>query len=194
MRNCRLQFHISGTVLFAKGYYFFMSANLRLARDEDSAGVIQLIQKVFEEYENCFLDVESEEPKLLKPASSYHRFWIVEQQDAIVGSIACGSYPRASRDKQPHAPQAESYFELQKLYVAAPMRGKGWGRRLIEVVEQEAVRMGYSQIELWSDTRFETAHHVYQALGYNRTGRIRELDDISQTVEYHFLKNLPTEG
>jgi hypothetical protein len=45
-------------------------------------------------------------------------------------------------------------------------------------------------MELWSDTRFLDAHRLYERLGYRRTGRTRELHDLSDTVEYEFDKPL----
>jgi len=151
---------------------------LRAAQDQDSAGVIDLITTIFGEYPNCYMDVENEEQKLLSPASSYDGFWVLDRGGEIVGCIAC-SFDLASQ-----------HFELQKLYVNADLRKGGWGRRMVRVVESRARELQVHDIELWTDTRFETAHRFYEGLGYRRTGRIRELNDISHTVEYHFVREM----
>ena len=52
-------------------------AQLRPARDSDSAGVIALIGRVFAEYPGCVLDVEAEEPELRAPATHFDRFWVL---------------------------------------------------------------------------------------------------------------------
>ena len=122
------------------------------------------------------MDVETEEYKLKTPATSYDRFWVVERETEIVGCIAC-SFDQATGD-----------FELQKLYIHADLRCGGWGRKLVDVVEKEARDMGFDQIELWTDTRFTTAHRFYSGLGYRKTGRTRDLHDLSETTEYHFVK------
>ena len=49
---------------------------------------------------------------------------------------------------------------------------------------------GCTAVELWSDTRFDLGHKVYEALGYRRTGESRELHDISMTTEWKFSKSL----
>ena len=54
---------------------------LRPATDDDSAGVIALIARVFAEYPGCVLDVDREEPELRAPASSFDRFWVVEENE-----------------------------------------------------------------------------------------------------------------
>lgn len=38
---------------------------------------------------------------------------------------------------------------------------------------------------LWSDTRFEDAHRLYERLGFQRGGE-RELDDVNETTEYRY--------
>jgi GNAT superfamily N-acetyltransferase len=154
-------------------------ARLRAVRDEDSDGVIALIASCYAEYPPNVLDVDAEEPELRAPASRFERFWVVEAADGrIVGSVAAQS-------------AAPSVMELKKYYVAADHRGQGWGRRLAEQVEAHARACGCSTLELWSDTRFDLGHRVYEALGYRRTGRSRELHDLSRTTEWHFQKPLP---
>jgi putative acetyltransferase len=151
---------------------------LRAAVDADAPGVIALVERCFADYPGCVLLVEEEEPDLLRPASSlaFDRFWVVEDAGGIAGSIACKTHGE--------------WMHLQKLYVHPRLRGAGFGRRLIERVEDEARAAACIGIELWTDTRFVTAHAVYSHLGYQRTGALRELHDVSATVEYHFRKEL----
>jgi len=151
-------------------------AELRDARDTDSAGVIALIAGVFAEYPGCVLDVDLEEPELRAPATHYDRFWVLEQDGEIVGCSACSLSGRV--------------VEMKKIYLDRCLRGQGWGRRLIERVEQEARETGAQRIEAWSDTRFETAHAVYRRLGYRQGERTRFLHDLSQTEEYFFDKTV----
>jgi len=153
-------------------------ARLRPARDDDSDGVIALIASCYAEYPPNVLDVDGEEPELRAPASRFERFWVVEAADGrIVGSVAAQRAGPAT-------------MELKKYYVAADQRGGGWGRRLAEQVEAHAREQGCTLLELWSDTRFDLGHRVYEALGYRRSGRSRELHDLSQTTEWHFTKEL----
>ena len=151
-------------------------AELRDARDTDSAGVIALIARIFAEYPGCVLDVDLEEPELRAPATLYDRFWVLEQGGAILGCSACAI--------------GEEVVEMKKIYLDQRLRGQGWGRRLIERVEQEARQCGAQRIEAWSDTRFETAHTVYRRLGYRQGEKTRFLHDLSRTEEFFFSKML----
>jgi putative acetyltransferase len=153
---------------------------LRAARDDDSSGVIALVGRVFAEYPGCLLDVDAEEPELRAPASSFPGFWVVEYEDEIVG---CGALRVVQEE-------ARERCYLCKLYLDRVLRGRGLGRALIERIEGAARERGAGSIELWSDTRFLTAHGVYESLGYVRSGRERELHDLSNTREWHFWKTL----
>jgi putative acetyltransferase len=153
---------------------------LRDARDSDAAGLIELIGSVFREYPNCVLDVDGELPELRHIASSFAewrgRFWVAERQRRIVGCVGC-------------TPSAEpGGLELKKLYVAESERVSGLGSRLVSLVEQEARVRRARFIDLWSDTRFVTAHRFYERRGYQYGGVTRELHDKSDTVEGYFRK------
>jgi putative acetyltransferase len=150
---------------------------LRPATDDDSAGVIALIARVFVEYPGCILDVEREEPGLRAPASSYDRFWVAELDGAVVGCIACSL--------------GDGVAELKKLYVDRAARRQGLGRRLIALVEEAARDHRAARIHLWTDTRFEAAHAVFERLGYHRLPETRDLHDLSGTTEYHYEKEVP---
>jgi putative acetyltransferase len=150
--------------------------DIRDVRDEDSEAIIALIARVFAEYPGCVLDVDREEPELRCPASSFDGFWVVARGGEILGTIA-------------YADLGGRRVELKKLYLDRGVRGRGLARRLVEVVEARARDLGARTIELWSDTRFEEAHGFYERMGYSRTGRTRDLHDLSRTTEYQFVKS-----
>jgi putative acetyltransferase len=124
-----------------------------------------------------------EEPELLAPAQHFSNFVVLEQAGRIVGSVGCS---------RSGATPAGPVFELKKLYLHTELRGQGWGRKLVEWVDSQARAAGGVAVELWSDTRFETAHGVYERMGYRNTGQQRPLHDISDSAEYHFWKELST--
>ncbi len=156
---------------------------IRPARDDDSGGLIALIDACFQEYPGCVTDVDGEMPELYRIASYAEkrsgRFWIAERHDVVVGCV--GIVP-ATGDA--------AGTELLKLYVNSGERGVGLGRALIGLVEDEARNRSAAFIELWTDTRFTDAHRLYEHLGYVRSPFTRDLDDKSNTTEYHYRKAL----
>ena len=149
---------------------------IRDARDADETGLIELIGACFAEYPGCVLDVDGEIPELRRIASHFAerggQFWVVEQAGAV-------AHVTVMRPKV-----------LKKLYVVASERRRGLASELCSRVEQRAREYGASRIELWSDTRFETAHRLYEKRGDARGPRTRELDDLSNTVEYTYRLEL----
>jgi putative acetyltransferase len=159
----------------------------RPADDADAAGLIALIGAVYAEYPGCVLDVEREEPDLLEIASASARkggaFWVTIDLEsaALVGCV--GWLPGAAD------PERRGWVELRKLYVARSHRRRGLASALCAKVEAVAREREAVGVELWSDTRFLDAHRFYSGRGYARQPGYRELFDLSQSREYHFLKS-----
>ena len=157
---------------------------MRDGRDDDASQLIALMAAVFAEYSGCVLDVDGEEPDLRAIATYYRgyggRFWVAEHPDGgrIVGMI--GGRPL----------NGGPYWELKKLYIDKRCRGIGLGRLMVGLVESEALQRGAPVLELWSDTRFLDAHRLYERLGYHRRPGLRELHDLSNSVEFHYTKRL----
>jgi putative acetyltransferase len=162
-----------------------MGIEIRDGRDDDAWDLVGLVAGCWSEYPGCILDVHGEEPELLAIASAYKRkggrFWVAEGEGRVIASIGFAPAP------------TEGGVILQKLYVARSARRQGLGHRLVDVVEAEAADRGSARVELWTDTRFEPAHRLYERLGYVRNGSTRELGDLSHSVEYHYLKVLRRE-
>jgi len=153
---------------------------IRPARDDDGPALIVLIERIWDEYPGCVMDVDGEVPELRRIASAHAEgggaFWIAELEGDLVGCV--GWVPRADG----------AGVELRKLYVAARARRRGLGACLCERVESAARDRAY--VDLWSDTRFEDAHRLYEARGYLRGPHTRELHDRSHTVEYYYHLSL----
>jgi putative acetyltransferase len=154
---------------------------IRSAQDDDSANLIRLIGAIYAEYPGCVLDVDLEMPELRKPASAAQAddgcWWVAQSGREIIGSVAV-------------VPEEGSVVELKKLYVSPNARRRGLGAQLVALAEREARGRRASRIVLWSDTRFADAHKLYARLGYVRAPRTRVLGDLSNTIEYHYSKDL----
>jgi len=155
---------------------------IREARDDDAEALIELVGACFAEYPGCVLELDHEMPQLRAIATAFAelggRFWVAELDGRVVA--CCGIAPAHD------APGTE----LKHLYVAKAVRRCGLGTTFVRLVEEESVRRGAAFIELWSDTRFLDAHRLYERLGYLRSPHTRELHDLSNTVEFHFRKDV----
>lgn len=153
---------------------------IRDARDDDGDALIALIEACWADYPGCILDVDKDNPELRTFASHYTgkggRAWIAECSGKVVGSAAVEPSPDGAH--------------IHTLYVDPALRRRGLARRLLTLVEEQAMRSGAGFIDLWTDLRFTAAHAFYESLGYRRRGGVRSLDDASQSIECNFVKKL----
>jgi putative acetyltransferase len=162
-----------------------MRFELRDARDDDGPALIEIIGGAFTDYPGCVLDVDGEMPELRAIATTFQRiggrFWVAAAGERVLGCVGLSPAPPG--------------VELRKLYVDRRERRAGIGRALCDEVEREARARGAAFVELWTDTRFETAHKLYEARGYvagRRDGEriTRDLHDQSASVEYYYRLTL----
>jgi ribosomal protein S18 acetylase RimI-like enzyme len=155
---------------------------VRPVRESDAQDLFGLMTLCFADYRGCYVDPHHDLADLRAPAAAIAerggRFWVVEDGNGRVG--ACASIDLFSR----------RLAELHRVYVRPDLRRRGLARMLVALAEDEARARGASRIFFWSDTRFVTAHRLYQRLGYRATGEKRSLGDISQSREYRFEKSL----
>jgi GNAT superfamily N-acetyltransferase len=120
-------------------------------------------------------------PELRALASYYDgrggALWTTELDGRVVGMVAT----------VPHDTDA---WEICRMYVHPALHGTGLGHRLLDLAEAHAGDVGAPRLVLWSDTRFERAHRFYEKRSYVRSGPLRVLHDISQSLEFAFAKPL----
>jgi GNAT superfamily N-acetyltransferase len=86
-------------------------------------------------------------------------------------------------------PKDAAACEIKRLYLLPEYRGRGLGRALMEHILDRVREAGFLEAVAWSDVRLETAHQVYDRLGFERIGE-RDIDDIDLSHELGFLKRL----
>lgn len=155
---------------------------IRPARDEDAQDLFGLLALCFAAYPGCYVDPHDDLADLRAPGRSFAAkggaFWVAEDARGRVGACIAIDYPQ------------DGAGELHRLYVRPDLRRQGLGEGLVRLAEAHARERGAGRIFFWSDTRFETAHRLYERLGYVQAGPTRELGDISGSVEYRFEKRL----
>jgi len=151
------------------------SFTLALASAAEVPAVISLIGRVYDEYGLLFEPV-AELPDLLAFArhygAPYGAFFVLRDSDGVVGSVGIERL-------------AEDSAEVHRLYLDAGLRGRGLGRALVETVLAWCQAEGVRHLALWSDTRFDRAHTLYERMGFQRTDE-RALTDINQSREYRY--------
>jgi GNAT superfamily N-acetyltransferase len=147
--------------------------------ERHTEGVIALIGGIFAEYGLTF-DLPGYDADLTQILGTYCRagggFWVLEDGRHVIGSVGV-------------LPLSPAEIEIKRVYLAASLRGQGWGRSLVEHAISWAAERGHTRVRLWSDVKFQRSHGMYERLGFVRTG-IRDCDDIDRSQEYGFEKAL----
>lgn len=140
----------------------------RRVTNEDSEGVISLIDSIYREYGDRVC-LEGADKDLTDLAAHYDdgRFMVLEDDAGkILGTVAL-----TIRNEEPGC------CYMRRLYLHPDLRGGGQGQRLVEWVLTAARRSGATRIEFWSDTRFSRAHSFYGKLGFQHDGTTRTMND-----------------
>ena len=149
---------------------------LEPARAEDAAHVIALIGRVFAEY-GFVWEAATEVPDLFAFQRHYGGgrggFWVVRLDGRVVGSVGVERRP-------------DGTAELHRLYLDTVLRGRGLGRALVDAVLAWCRASGIAHLALWSDTRFDRAHALYERMGFRKTGERALAGDVNQTREYRY--------
>ena len=150
--------------------------SVRPAGRADAPGVVELIGRVYVEYGFVYVP-EVEVPDLFRFDQHYAAprgaFFVVREANVVVGSVGVERVD-------------ESAAELHRLYLDAQLRGRGTGKALVEAVLEWCRAQKISRLILWSDTRFDQAHRLYERMGFRQTGERTLPDDLNQTREYGF--------
>lgn len=86
--------------------------------------------------------------------------------------LACGAVRRLD----------EGTAEIKRMYVQPAARGLGLGRRLLQVLEDEARNLGVSRLVLETGVRQPDAIALYTGAGFSRTDAFGEYEDSPLSV------------
>jgi GNAT superfamily N-acetyltransferase len=87
--------------------------------------------------------------------------WIVAYRDAV--PVGCGGLRTL----------APGVGEIKRMFVVAPARGCGLGRRLLHALEARATTLGHTRVRLLATPMLGEACALYAAEGYAEIGRAR---------------------
>jgi len=156
-----------------------VTAEIGVADRAAARDLIDVIALVYEQYGFVF-EEDVETPDLVRFDGEYGRgdgvCLVARRTGSVVGGICVSA-------------RGPARAEIRRFYLLREHRGSGIGRRLLEAAIEWCRRNGRSEIELWSDLRFERAHQVYLRAGFER-GRQRSLHDVNDSVEWEFKLSL----
>ncbi len=104
-------------------------------------------------------------------------FVALNDKDEVVGGVGVAEFDGI-----------KDCAELQKLYFDDSIKGKGYSKELISIVERWAKEAGFQKLYLETHHNLSVAIHLYQKLGFSE---IEKPDCVvHETMDHFFLKNL----
>lgn len=139
-----------------------MTETIRPVTLEDNPQVADLIRSVMTEFD-CIGDGYSiADPEVENIYDAYqdrgHKFWVIADGKKVLGCGGIGTLEEADDD----------VCELKKMYFYPELRGKGFGRKLIELCFCEAKEMGYRRCYIETVARMESAIRLYEKNGFKK--------------------------
>ena len=152
-----------------------MEAIVRFDGDRHAAGFRELVASTLGEFgfsEDAVIDRD-----LLDPLEHYDAVWIVEEDGRVVGSAAVRE-----------AGEAEA--ELKRMYLAPELRGRGLGRRLLELVIEWARERGLVAVTLDTTAEMRAARSLYESAGFQAYGNRTEVGERDRRCEILYRLDL----
>jgi putative acetyltransferase len=134
-----------------------MQYTLRPATNNDRAEIETLVFGILAEYGLCpdpaGIDSDLHDLRASYETSGGAFDVLVDDAGKVVGSVGL---LRVSA----------SICELRKMYLARPVRGQGWGRRLLEHALNRATQLGFARVVLETATILSDAIALYERYGF----------------------------
>ena len=133
---------------------------LRPVAAAENAAVANIIRTVMTEFGAVGEGYSIMDPEVDAMFESYqHRavYYVLENPEGKL--IGCGGIAQL-------AGAEPEICELKKMYFLPEARGLGWGKTLIEVLEQAALALGYRQMYLETIAAMQQANGLYKRMGF----------------------------
>jgi putative acetyltransferase len=150
---------------------------IRSATNQDIPRIQDLVFSVLREYalrpdpDSADADLEDVEASYFGRGGSFE---VVEDAEGgIVGTV--GLFPLDGRR-----------VELRKMYLATPLRGRGWGRLLLERSLRQSRELGFEEVWLETNSRLKEAVRLYEQYGFRRI----ESDHVAARCDRAYLLKL----
>ncbi len=157
---------------------------IRAIEEEDNASIACVLRASVEEHDAPKVGTFYDDPHTDMMFQTFNikdaAYWVVECNGEIFGGG--GYYPTKGLPK--------GYVELSKFHFRPELRGKGVGKRLLELIEQRAIKAGYTHMYLVSYHQFGNAISMYEKYGYEHISSALDQSGLYQDAPFHMVKEL----
>ncbi|WP_297900433.1 helix-turn-helix domain-containing GNAT family N-acetyltransferase [uncultured Parabacteroides sp.] len=157
---------------------------IRSIEEEDNIPIARILRASVEEHGAPKIGTFYDDPHTDMMFQTFDiknaEYWVVECSGEILGGG--GFYPTKGLPK--------GYAELSKFHFRPELRGKGIGKRLLRLIEQRAIKAGYTHMYIVSYHQFGNAVAMYEKYGYEHINRSLDESGLYQDAPFHMVKKL----
>jgi putative acetyltransferase len=133
---------------------------IREIKATDNKQIESVIRSCFPEFDiplegTAYEDIETK--NMFEAYQSDNSIYFVIEEDGVVLGGA-GIKPLKNHETD--------VCELQKMYFSSKVRGKGYGKKMIQHCLESAKKMGYKRCYLESASQLKAAIHIYESFGF----------------------------
>lgn len=125
----------------------------------------------------AYFDPELDHLSRYYGADPARRAYFILEDGAVLGGVGVAEFSGP-----------DACAELQKLYLADGLKGRGLGRRLLETAEDAARTLGYRRLYLETHSALVPALRLYEAAGFTRIAQPETV--LHTTMDRFYLKEL----
>ena len=133
----------------------------RPIKASDNKALALIIRAILEEFQVPKAGTAAADPSIDDMHAAFSgqgaMYYVAYENDRLLGGAGIAPLEGARKE----------ICELQKMYVAKPARGKGLGKRLLQLCLQQAKKMGYTHCYLETMTNMQKAQALYQEYGFS---------------------------
>lgn len=155
---------------------------IRPIQAADDAKIAAIIRSNLEAYRldvpgTAYFDPELDHLSRYYAGDPARRAYFILEDGAVLGGVGVAEFSGL-----------EDCAELQKLYLADGLKGRGLGRQLLETAEDAARTLGYRRLYLETHSALVPALRLYEAAGFTQISQPETV--LHTTMDRFYLKEL----
>jgi ribosomal protein S18 acetylase RimI-like enzyme len=136
--------HRSAFVDLSEEYFNWMASELRKNYDIDVYSIVGITLRDY---------VENNVDEFASSVLSDGVFYLLQVKDKIVGMGALRKLK-------------EGIGEIKRMYIKPEYQGKGFGKKMLQLLLSKGKEFGFSSVYLETGTFMTTAQHLYRSMGF----------------------------
>jgi ribosomal protein S18 acetylase RimI-like enzyme len=129
----------------------------RLAGTADLDAIVTLTEQAYRPYIELFGGPPIPVTEDYEPHIAAGEVWLLESDGRLAGLIVLE--------------RETDHMMVFSVAVAPKFQGRGLGRELLRLADDQAIKAGYAEVRLYTNARMERNIALYKAFGYRETGR-----------------------